>query len=88
MAVKFISTIKEDGLGGWIIELLDTLDNRVAICKNMALYEDAIEQMGDDYGGDIEVVWKKDDNVTMAHFEEVKFEIAKYQQKYNKAAIG
>jgi len=88
MAVKFISTIKEDGLGGWFIELLDTLDNRVATCKDTASYEDAIEQMGDDYGGDIEVEWKKDDNVTIAHFEEVKIEIAKYQQRYNSEAMG
>ncbi len=88
MAVKFISTIKEDGIGGWYIELVDTLDNRVAICKDIKQYEDGIEQMGDDYGGDIEVEWKKDDNVTIAHFEEVKIEIAKYQQKYNQEAMG
>ncbi len=88
MAVKFISTIKENGLGGWYIELVDTLDNRTAVCKDILQYEDAIEQMGDDYGGDIEVEWKKDDNVTIAHFEEVKIEISKYQQRYNKEVLG
>ncbi len=88
MAVKFISTIKEDGLGNWYIELLDTTDNKKAICKNISLFEDAIEQMGDEYGGDIEVEWKKDNNVTPSHFEEVKIEMAKYQKKYNKEAIN
>jgi len=88
MAVKFISTIKEDGLGNWCIELLDTTDNKKVICKNISLFEDAIEQMGDEYGGDIEVEWKKDDNVTPSHFEEVKIEMAKYQKKYNEEAIN
>ena len=87
MAVKFISTIKEDGIGGWYIELLDSLENRVAACKNIKQYEDAVEQMGDEYGGDIEVQWKKDENVTIVHFEEVKMEIGKYQQSYNKEAM-
>ena len=87
MAVKFVSTIKENGLGGWYIELVDTLENRVATCKDMQQFEDAIEQMGDDYGGDIEVEWRKDDNVTIAHFEEVKIEIGKYQQRFDKEAM-
>ena len=88
MPVKFIATIKESGLGSWYIELVDTFDNRKAICKNMALFEDAIEQMGDDYGGDIEVEWRKDDNVTAEHFEEVKIEMAKYQKRYNEEALN
>jgi len=88
MPVKFIATIKENGLGGWYIELVDTFDNRKAICKNMALFEDAIEQMGDDYGGDIVVEWRKDDNVTIEHFEEVKIEMASYQKQFNKEALN
>ena len=87
MAVKFVSTIKEDGIGGWYIELVDTLDNRVATCKDIKQYEDAIEQMGDDYGSDVEVEWKKDENVTIAHFEEVRMAISSYQKKYNQEAI-
>lgn len=87
MAVKFVSTIKEDGMGGWYIELVDTLDNRVAICKDIKQYEDAIEQMGDDYGADIKVEWEKDKNVTIAHFEEVRMAISSYQKKYNQEAI-
>jgi hypothetical protein len=88
MAVKFISTIKEDGIGGWYIELLNTQENKIATCKNIRQYEDAVEQMGDEYGGDIEVQWKKDDNVTITHFEEVKIEIGKYQQQYNQEAMS
>jgi hypothetical protein len=88
MAVKFMATIKENGLGGWCIELKDTLDERIATCKDMSMFEDAIEQMGDDYGGDIEVQWSKDDNLTVEHFKEVKLAISKYQQKYDKDALA
>ncbi len=88
MAVKFISTIKENGIGGWYIELVDTLDNRKAMCNSMSEYEDAIEQMGDDYGGDIEVVWKRDENVTIAHMEEVRMQMDEYQRRYNQEAMG
>jgi predicted RNA-binding protein len=87
MAVKFISNIKENGLGGWCIELLDTVDNRKVICNNIKEYEDAIEQMGDDYGGDIEVIWQKDDNVTTSHMEEVRMEISKYQKIFDNEAL-
>ncbi len=84
MAVKFIATIKENGLGGWLIELKDTVDNKVATCKDISIFEDAIEQMGDDYSGDIEVVWEKDDNLTLEHFDDVKLAISKYQKKFDK----
>jgi len=87
MAVKFISTIKENGLGGWYIELVDTVDGRKVACDNLNEYEDAIEKMGDDYGGDIEVEWQKDDNVTNAHMEEVRMEMAKYKQRYDDEAM-
>ena len=87
MAVKFVATIKENGLGGWYIELLDTFDGRKAVCKDMKLFEDAIEQMGDEYGGDIEVEWKKDDNVTYEHFQEVREEMARYQKQYNEERV-
>ena len=87
MAVKFISTIKSNGLGGWFIELVDTLDNRKVNCKNLQEYEDAIEQMGDDYAGDIEVEWRKDDNVSAANMEEIRLEMAKYKERYDKEAM-
>ena len=88
MAVKFTATIKENGLGGWYIELLDTFDGKKAVCKNMQVFEDAIEQMGDEYGGDIEVEWAKDDNVTYEHLHEVREEMAQYQKRYNEEKLN
>ncbi len=87
MAVKFVSTIKSNGLGGWYIELVDTLDGRKESCKNLQEYEEAIEKMGDDYAGDIEVEWKKDDGVSVANMEEIRLEMAKYKERYDKEAM-
>ena len=87
MVVKFISNIKENGLGGWCIELIDTVSKRKVICNNIKEYEDAIAQMGDDYGSEIEVTWQKDDNVTVLHMEEVRIEISKYQKMFDNEAL-
>lgn len=84
MSVKFISKIKENGLGGWCIELIDTVDNAKILCSNMEEYENAIEKRGEAYANDVEVQWQKDDNVTDIHMDEIKIEISKYQQRYDK----
>jgi len=83
MAVKFISTIKENGLGDWCIELVDTLDNAKVLCSDMKEFEQAIEKMGEAYANDIEVQWQRDDNVTDIHMDEVRMEISKFQQHYD-----
>lgn len=80
MSVKFISTIKENGLGGWCIELVDTLDDTKVQCSDMEEFEQAIERMGESYANDIEVQWQKDDNVTDIHMDEIRIEISKFQQ--------
>ena len=82
MAVVFESTIKNDGLGGWFIELKDTTDGRVAICKDIAEYEEQIEQLGADYGGHIdEVRWSSDEDVTPVMIDELRLEMAKVREK-------
>jgi len=86
MAVVFESTIKNDGLGGWFIELKDTTDERVAICKDIAEYEEQIEHLGADYGGHIDKVeWKSDDNVTPVMLDEVRLEMAKVRERLEEA---
>jgi len=69
------------------IELIDTVGKRKVICNNIKEYEDAIEQMGSDYGSKIEVTWQKDDNVTILHMEEVRIEISKYQKMFDSEAL-
>ncbi len=80
MAVIFESTIKVDALGEWFIELKDTVDGRVEICKNMQEYADKIQELGNDYGGNIdEVKWSKDDDVAPNIMNEIREEMAVQQ---------
>ena len=72
MSAKFTANIEEDREDkGWLIRLTDTVDDRVAICKSLEEFKTRIEELGDDYGGDVEVTWSKDQDVTDMHFKEI-----------------
>ncbi len=80
--VIFEATIKNDGAGGWFIELKDTEDGRVEICKDLDEFEEKIEMMGDDYGGHIdEVRWLKDDDLHPAAMDEIRVLMAEKRAK-------
>ena len=80
MSVLFESTIKIDENKDWYIKLVDTVDGREVICKNLEEYSKSIEDFGSDYGGNIdEVKWLKDDEVTPQIMDEIRFEMAKHQ---------
>ena len=86
MATLFNSVIKtkknELGIASWYIELTDTFDNRVKNCDNLEEYEKAVIEFGDDYGGDIEVKWSQDDDVTPEMMYDIKVLMDSYQEKY------
>ena len=80
--VIFEATIKNDNAGGWFIELKDTEDGRVEICKDLDEFEEKIEMMGDDYGGHIdEVRWLKDDDLHPAAMDEIRALMAEKRAK-------
>ncbi|MCK4737254.1 MAG: hypothetical protein KAT10_01735 [Sulfurimonas sp.] len=82
MAVIFESTIKMvEGSGeDWFIELKDCVDDRVEVCANLAEYSKKVEELGADYGGNIdEVIWMKDDNVPLPIMDTIRFEMSKLQ---------
>ena len=71
MGVIFTSTIKMKDDETWYIELKDMVDNRVELCYDMKEYAEKVEDLGSDYGGNIDSVnWYKDDNVP-AHVMDV-----------------
>ena len=82
MAVKFISHVEQDGVGGWFIKLTDTLEEKEVICKDLDEYAIKIEELGDDYGGDIEVVWTRSQLLTPANYQELEEQMAIMQEKY------
>lgn len=85
MSVVFEATIKEDGLGGWYIELKDTVSGRMENCSDLQVFSDTIETMGSAYGGHIDQVkWQADANVPQSHISEVALAIDAYQRAQEK----
>ena len=80
MSVIFTSTIKMDSDQNWYIELKDMVDQRVEICKDLDEYAQKVEDLGSDYGGNIDSVnWYKDENVPPHVMDEIRMEMAKHQ---------
>ncbi len=88
MAVIFESTIKSNPVGRWYIELRDTEEDVTEFCLDMDEFAQKIEDMGAEYGGDIEVHWKADENVTQQQMNEVRMEIARWEQKLQEDTQG
>jgi len=81
MSAKFTANIEEDkNDGGWLIRLTDTVDNRMAICKSLEEFKVKLEEFGDDYGGDVEVAWGKNKDVTDEHFKEIHNGMSAYKE--------
>ena len=82
MSAKFTANIEEDTKNGsWLIRLTDTLDNRTALCKSLEEFKTKLEELGDDYGGDVEVVWSKEQDVTDTHFKEIHNGMSAYKEE-------
>ena len=84
MSVVFESTIKmvDGSREEWYVELRDTVDNRVENCYNLSEYSKKVEELGADYGGNIdEVKWMKDDNVPPHVLDTIRFEMSKLQRE-------
>lgn len=81
MAVIFESIVKlNEARDNWCIEIIDTVDDRHVLCHSIKEYEDAIKELGDDYGGNIdEVKWSKDDNVPPHFMDNIRQEMANIQ---------
>lgn len=82
MSVIINSTIKTNPLGIWYIELNDTTrDGHIEICMDINEYAVKIEEIGAEYGGDIDIVWSAEDNVTPEQINEVRMQINAYEME-------
>jgi len=84
MAVKFISHVEQNGLGEWFIKLTDTLEDTTVVCNDLDEYEKQIEELGGEYGGEIEVVWTRSPLLTPANYQDLQEKMAALQEKYQK----
>jgi tRNA uridine 5-carbamoylmethylation protein Kti12 len=82
MAVKFISHVDENKNGEWFIKLTDTLENSSVICDDLNQYKEQIEELGGEYGGDIEVVWTKSKTLSMKNYQDLNEKMAELQKEY------
>ena len=74
------SVIKTNPLGRWYIELSDTMkEESMEICLDIYEYAQKVEMMGEEYGGEVEVAWSTEDNVTPAQINEVRQQIMAYE---------
>ena len=82
MAVKFISHVDQNAVGEWFIKLTDTLEEQEVICNNLEEYSEKIEEMGGEYGGEIEVVWTRSNLLSPSNYQDLQEKMAKMQEKY------
>ena len=82
MGVVFESCIKVDPDGKWYIVLKDTLNDKIAVCRDLDEYSQKIEELGAEYGANIdEVKWSKDDNVPPHTIDELRLEMSRHQEE-------
>ena len=82
MADNILETvIKSNPLGRWYLEIRDPEENRTEICLDLDEYAQKIEDMGAIYGGDVEVAWASEENVTQIQINEVRQAMMMYEQK-------
>lgn len=74
------SVIKANPLGRWYIELSDTMkEESMEICLDINEYAQKIEMMGAEYGGEVEVAWSSEENVSLVQINEVRQQIMAYE---------
>ena len=80
MSTLIESVIKSNPLGRWYIELSDTMkEDSMEICLDIYEYAQKIEKMGEEYGGEIEIAWSSEDNVTPEQINEVRMQMNAYE---------
>ena len=91
MSTLIESVIKSNPLGRWYIELSDTMkEDSMEICLDIYEYAQKIEKMGEEYGGEIEIAWSSEDNVTPEQINEVRMQMNAYEaeQEAKKEGVG
>ena len=83
MAVVFEALVKNSKNGGWFIELKDTTDGRMVICKDLGEFEKKIQELGEDYGGRVdEVKWISHENLSPENEQKLRVGMMEYHEKY------
>jgi hypothetical protein len=80
MSAMITSVIKTDSSGQWYIELTDLARaGSTEICLDIDEYAQKIESLGYEHGGEIQVLWSADSDVTPIQIHEVRQQIMVYE---------
>ncbi len=83
---EFTSMIKAKPIGGWYIELTETATGESVLCDDLEEYMRKIEEMGAEYGPDMQVAWSVDPTVDRKIMDAYVLEIRGLMQKYQEEA--
>lgn len=88
-AVVFESVIRTNPAGRWYIELIDTSEeDKREFCLDIDEFAQKIEEMGAEYGGDVEVRWGADEEVSQQQINEVRIGIARWEEAQEAGRTG
>ncbi len=73
--------IMSNPMGRWYIEISDEAEGIKEYCLDFSEFESKIAMMGDKYGGDIEVLWSSDENVTKEQINEIRMHMLEYEAR-------
>jgi len=73
--------IMSNPVGRWYIEISDEAEDTKEYCLDFSEFEKKIAILGDKYGGDIEVAWSSDENVTKEQINEVRMSMLEYEAR-------
>ena len=83
MSVIFEALVKNSEDGGWFIELKDTTDDRMVICKDLSEFEKKIQELGDDYGGRVDEVNRiSHESQSPQNEQKLRVGMMEYHEKY------
>ena len=78
------ATIRSNPVGRWYITIADEAEGIEEYCLDFSEFESKIALMGEKYGGDIEVLWSADENVTKEQINEVRMHMIEYEARVAK----
>ncbi len=80
--ILFETVVKTNAAGRWYLEIIDTSgENKNEICLDLDEYSQKIEVMGAVHGGEIEVAWSAEKDVTPGQMNEVRNAMMAFEQK-------
>jgi len=83
MSAIFEAVIKSMPNGKWYIELRDKESDRSVECLSVDEFAKYLNDWGEEYSHDVNVVWSSEENVTEAQINEVRMEMIAFENSLN-----